>query len=459
MEKKKKSVWFLVICLLLCLILLAASGFLAFISLTDKGDGDIPSMFGYGVISANGVYEGVKKDSLVIVKEVSEQELRVDNVIAFYNNDGTDSPFYLANILEILEDGTYIVYVGKDYGDISMKFSDMKGKAEYYVEGAGSVLDIFQGRYGVLISFGLVILFILFLVLIIANIIGNKRFNRELEEYYEEKEEKEIEEDDSDYEYIDEEETPETREVPVSEETEEETEITSEEGPAAPEETGEQIPVPVEEPKEEPAEETVKEEVPETPAREEPAEDTAEISIEVDDSISSESVLDIALAREMEFREEYPDFEPEEREFEESLTETVDEPVAEDVAGSPADEPCAEEESVQDEEPMAAEEPVQEVPAPVPAENKEMTVETSSFVKGSFGKDRVSFEVACDEDSAEIIKSRVDEEAKKRNRFGLFTSISHLDGCVVKVWCEWEDVLFVSQIISQVKRSGNGDIL
>ena len=88
-----------------------------------------------------------------------------------------------------------------------------------------------------------------------------------------------------------------------------------------------------------------------------------------------------------------------------------------------------------------------------------MTVETSSFVKGSFGKDRVSFEVACDEDSAEIIKSRVDEEAKKRNRFGLFTSISHLDGCVVKVWCEWEDVPFVSQIISQVKRSGNGDIL
>ena len=50
------------------------------------------------------------------------------------------------------------------------------------------------------------------------------------------------------------------------------------------------------------------------------------------------------------------------------------------------------------------------------------------------------------------MKKLIDLTAKKRNRFGLFTSISNVDEYVLKVWCEWEDVPVISSIVTEVKK-------
>ena len=76
----------------------------------------------------------------------------------------------------------------------------------------------------------------------------------------------------------------------------------------------------------------------------------------------------------------------------------------------------------------------------------------NSYVRGSFGSDRVSMEVACTEKEAEVMKKLLDLTAKKRNRFGLFTSVSHLEGRTLKVWCEWEDVPIVVSILTEVRK-------
>ncbi|MEI3416071.1 MAG: hypothetical protein V8Q43_00600 [Christensenellaceae bacterium] len=57
-------------------------------------------------------------------------------------------------------------------------------------------------------------------------------------------------------------------------------------------------------------------------------------------------------------------------------------------------------------------------------------------------------EVACTEKEAEVMKKLLDLTAKKRNRFGLFTWVSRLEGCTLKVWCEWEDMPIVVSILS-----------
>ena len=76
----------------------------------------------------------------------------------------------------------------------------------------------------------------------------------------------------------------------------------------------------------------------------------------------------------------------------------------------------------------------------------------NSYLKGSFGTDRVSMEITCSEQEAEVMKKLIDLTAKKRNRFGLFTSISNVDEYVLKVWCEWEDVPVISSIVTEVKK-------
>ena len=55
-------------------------------------------------------------------------------------------------------------------------------------------------------------------------------------------------------------------------------------------------------------------------------------------------------------------------------------------------------------------------------------------------------------EEAEVMKKLIDLTAKKRNRFGLFTSISNVDEYVLKVWCEWEDVPVISSIVTEVKK-------
>ncbi len=76
----------------------------------------------------------------------------------------------------------------------------------------------------------------------------------------------------------------------------------------------------------------------------------------------------------------------------------------------------------------------------------------SSYLKGSFGTDRVSIEVTCEEKEAEVMKKLIDLTAKKRNRFGLFTSITYVEEYVLKVWCEWEDVPIIASVITEVKK-------
>ena len=65
----------------------------------------------------------------------------------------------------------------------------------------------------------------------------------------------------------------------------------------------------------------------------------------------------------------------------------------------------------------------------------------------------MSFEISCDERSAETMKELIDQAARTKGRFGLFTSVStdHDDQTVLKIWCQWEDISFVSDIVNQIK--------
>ena len=104
------------------------------------------------------------------------------------------------------------------------------------------------------------------------------------------------------------------------------------------------------------------------------------------------------------------------------------------------------EENILPEQATARQEETQIAEKEVPKELK------NSYLKGSFGTDRVSMEITCSEQEAEVMKKLIDLTAKKRNRFGLFTSISNVDEYVLKVWCEWEDVPVISSIVTEVKK-------
>ena len=142
-----------------------------------------------------------------------------------------------------------------------------------------------------------------------------------------------------------------------------------------------------------------------------------------------------------------------EAETEETCPEEIAAAEEENQAETPAEEPAEElpqeeadfEEIAEDADP--AEETLAEpVKAEIPQELQ------SSYLRGSFGADRVNMEIACTEKEAEVMKKIIDLSAKKRSRFGLFTSINYAEECILKVWCEWEDVASVAAIVCEVKK-------
>ena len=426
MERKKRSLAPGIIGIVICVLLLMVAIVSVVIAVSDAGEGELPYFLGTGICSSNGIYEGVDKNAVVLAKKASENTLAAGDVIVFYHAEAqTASKLYLANVLEVKDDGMLSVYLGEQLGDMDISMDLVRGEAAYSVGGLGRIVSIMEGKYGILLSMALCLLLLAIIVLLTGNVIGQYHENKVYAALDEAKDMLESEED-------------------AAEEAEEEF------YEAPKQKASKAIPAVSVYPQEEKIEETVEEEIlPE------------ETDIEAEEEV-------LPSEEEQIIEEAFAEVEAEEPQMAETETATETETEAETEETCPEEIAAAEEEN-QTETP--AEEPAEELPQEEAdfeeiAEDADPAEETlaepvkaeipqelqSSYLRGSFGADRVNMEIACTEKEAEVMKKIIDLSAKKRSRFGLFTSINYAEECILKVWCEWEDVASVAAIVCEVKK-------
>ncbi|MBR6816463.1 MAG: hypothetical protein IKM60_03075 [Clostridia bacterium] len=428
MERKKRSLAPGIIGIVICVLLLMMAIVSVVIAVSDAGEGELPYFLGTGICSSNGIYEGVDKNAVVLAKKASENTLAAGDVIVFYHAEAqTASKLYLANVLEVKDDGMLSVYLGEQLGDMDISMDLVRGEAAYSVGGLGRIVSIMEGKYGILLSMALCLLLLAIIVLLTGNVIG---------QYHENKV----------YAALDE-----AKDMLESEEDAAEAEEAEEEFYEAPKQKASKaIPAVSVCPQEEKIEETVEEEIlPE----ETDIEAEEEVLLSEEEQIIEEAFAGVE-AEELQMAETETATETEtEAETEETCPEEIAAAEEENQAETPAEEPAEElpqeeadfEEIAEDADP--AEETLAEpVKAEIPQELQ------SSYLRGSFGADRVNMEIACTEKEAEVMKKIIDLSAKKRSRFGLFTSINYAEECILKVWCEWEDVASVAAIVCEVKK-------
>ena len=428
MERKKRSLAPGIIGIVICVLLLMVAIVSVVIAVSDAGEGELPYFLGTGICSSNGIYEGVDKNAVVLAKKASENTLAAGDVIVFYHAEAqTASKLYLANVLEVKDDGMLSVYLGEQLGDMDISMDLVRGEAAYSVGGLGRIVSIMEGKYGILLSMALCLLLLAIIVLLTGNVIGQHHENKV-------------------YAALDE-----AKDMLESEEDAAEAEEAEEEFYEAPKQKASKaIPAVSVYPQEEKIEETVEEEIlPE----ETDIEAEEEVLLSEEEQIIEEAFAEVE-AEELQMAETETVTETEtEVETEETCPEEITAAEEENQTETPAEEPAEElpqeeadfEEIAEDADP--AEETLAEpVKAEIPQELQ------SSYLRGSFGADRVNMEIACTEKEAEVMKKIIDLSAKKRSRFGLFTSINYAEECILKVWCEWEDVASVAAIVCEVKK-------
>ena len=401
MEKKKKSLTLSIIAMIICIVLLFFSVVSVVIAVNDIEAGDMPYFLGVGICSSNGSYEGVEKNAVVLAKKITESELAVKDVVVFYYPSApTTAKLYLGTITELKEDGTLEVYLGNESVNQNIDAADVRGKAVYSIAHLGYLVEILEGRYGVLLSMATTILLLAIIVLLLGGMIGIRNENRVYAALTEAKEKNgQIEK-----------------------------EIRSQEKEQVKESAYDLL-----------EKNQAVEEVKENAQQEESAYEAEVTVLPVQEESADvpEQIID-----EVEEAEEQTEVEKGENTEELSIQQEE----AEEVTLATEKQNVESEENILPEQATARQEETQIAEKEVPKELK------NSYLKGSFGTDRVSMEITCSEQEAEVMKKLIDLTAKKRNRFGLFTSISNVDEYVLKVWCEWEDVPVISSIVTEVKK-------
>ena len=389
--EKKKSLVLSIVATVICIILLFFAVVSVVVAVNDIEAGELPYFLGIGICSSNGSYEGVEKNAVVLAKKVVESELAAKDVVVFYFSSApTAAKLYLGNIIEVKENGTLEVYLGEEYANQIIEVEDVRGKAVYSIAHLGYLVEILEGRYGVLLSMATTILLLAIIVLLLGSIIGIRNENRVYAALVKAREKNgQIEQE------IHQQESENDKKGVVS---------------------AKMLP------NEEKQEEGICEEEKITFTEQAEPEDIFEQIIEQTEELTA--------AEQTEEAEEQP--------MQQEETETVI-PVVEEMQQEETEEEVIPKQATVQEE-------TQTVQEDLPKELK------NSYLKGSFGTDRVSLEITCSEQEATVMKKLIDLTAKKRNRFGLFTSISNVDEYVLKVWCEWEDVPVISSIVTEVKK-------
>lgn len=454
MKERKKSLAPRILAIILCVLLLFTAALSIVIAANHVEKGELPYFFGIGVCSYNGAYDNDKdkipQNAMIFTKKVDSKALRAGEVVVFYYADApTLAKLYLASVLEVQEDGSLELYLGEAYGRRTVAAENLRGQMTSYLPYAGYAVSILEGRYGLLLSAATTVLLLAVLVLLIGGLIGDCGERRVRVAIAEARQKN------ADL----------GREMAGSEETSSsaamQTAAAEEKRQARKEALMDEKPeVLAAAKKDSPTTQPVqREEVADAAARHEEPTQAAELG----QSKVSSQAEDLPKWEEQPFaRAAEPIAPPESLAAETQLEEnaanagngisTPPESAIEEVkpqteATTKKDTLDAAETSVtaaQQEASAQAAESMQPEALPRNLRN--------SYVRGSFGSDRVSMEVACTEKEAEVMKKLLDLTAKKRNRFGLFTSVSHLEGCTLKVWCEWEDVPIVASILTEVRK-------
>lgn len=416
MKERKKSLVPRILAIILCVLLLFTAALSIVIAASHVEKGELPYFFGIGVCSYNSAYDNDKdkipQNAMIFAKKVDSKALRTGDVVVFYYADApTSAKLYLASVLEVQEDGSLELYLGETYGRQTIAAESLRGQMTSYLPYAGYAVSILEGRYGLLLSAATTVLLLAVLVLLIGGLIGDcgerrvraaiaeaRQKNADLGREMAGSEEQEAPAAQAAAE------KPRKQEGRQAIAREEAEDLLSEEAPAA------EQPAQAEE-----LAEAAQQEVP-APAKEVPVQPEAA-------AYAAEPLMQAAL--------------PEAPQREKPQAEAEAAKMQREIFGKP-------EAAAMPEASAQAAESMQPEALPRNLRN--------SYVRGSFGSDRVSMEVACTEKEAEVMKKLLDLTAKKRNRFGLFTSVSHLEGCTLKVWCEWEDVPIVVSILTEVRK-------
>ena len=446
MKERKKSLVPRILAIILCVLLLFTAALSIVIAASHVEKGELPYFFGIGVCSYNSAYDKDKipQNAMIFAKKVDSKALRTGDVVVFYYaNAPTSAKLYLASVLEAQEDGSLELYLGETYGRQTIAAESLRGQMTSYLPYAGYAVSILEGRYGLLLSATMTVLLLAVLVLLIGGLIGDCG-ERRVRAAIAEARQKNVDLG---------------REMAGSEET---SSSAAEEKRLAHKEAlmDEKPEVLAAAKKDSPTTQSVqREEVADAAARHEEPTQAAEpgqskVSSQAEDLPEWEeqpfarAVESIAqpesLAAETQLEENAANAGDDISTPQESAIEEV-KPQTE--ATTTKDTLDAAETSVTAAQPEASAQVAESMqPEALPRNLR------NSYVRGSFGSDRVSMEVACTEKEAEVMKKLLDLTAKKRNRFGLFTSVSHLEGCTLTVWCEWEDVPIVVSILTEVRK-------
>lgn len=456
MKERKKSLVPRILAIILCVLLLFTAALSIVIAANHVEKGELPYFFGIGVCSYNGAYDNDKdkdkipQNAMIFTKKVDSKALRAGEVVVFYYADApTLAKLYLASVLEVQEDGSLELYLGEVYGRRTVAAENLRGQMTSYLPYAGYAVSILEGRYGLLLSMATTVLLLAVLVLLIGGLIGDCGERRVRVAIAEARQKN------ADL----------GREMAGSEETSSsaavQTAAAEEKRQARKEALMDEKPeVLAAAKKDSPTTQPVqREEVADAAARHEEPTQAAEPG----QSKVSLQAEDLAKWEKQPFARAAEPIAPTESLAAETQLEENATNAGNDISTPPE---SAMEEVKPQTEATTTKDTLDAAETSVTAAQQEASAQAAesmqpealprnlrnSYVRGSFGSDRVSMEVACTEKEAEVMKKLLDLTAKKRNRFGLFTSVSHLEGCTLKVWCEWEDVPIVVSILTEVRK-------
>lgn len=189
---KKASNWIIVVA---CIILIPILLINLWIMFQAKSDSDkIPSVFGYKpfIVLSGSMETQIHKGDLIITKIIDPKTLKVDDVIAFRDEENTVTTH---RIIDIVKDEDQVYFITKGDNNDSqdqnlVEYSDIEGIYVGRIPGIGSMMNSLSKPTTIII-----VLMSITLIFVIGFMISSKK-QRDIErkEYLEYKKQKELEE-------------------------------------------------------------------------------------------------------------------------------------------------------------------------------------------------------------------------------------------------------------------------
>ncbi|MBQ2062338.1 MAG: signal peptidase I [Oscillospiraceae bacterium] len=118
----------------------------------------VPSVGGYSplIVLTDSMYPGIKSGDLIIIKSVDEKDVKVGDVISFFDPDGSGTSVLTHRVVELVEDGGKLFFRTK--GDANNAEDPSLAPAENLIglyksriNGAGNVAMFLQSTPGLIV--------------------------------------------------------------------------------------------------------------------------------------------------------------------------------------------------------------------------------------------------------------------------------------------------------------------